>query len=172
MTETARQPAGIPAGGQFAATAHAEPGITLASTAVTPAAQKELIDALSEKRQEMDRLQGQMDLMNIDAAIGSIRRYYPDAARLQVDRAKHGWTGQPLDEYAPVGLLDKDGNDLTGGDRHWFYRRDPGDDQIDPGVSIHLARISGGFLGYRHEGISYDPDTNTHVIDMDHKFSA
>ena len=172
MTDIARQPQGIPAGGQFAATAHAEPGISLASTAITPPEQRKLLDALSAKRQEIDRLQNQMDLLNVDAAIGSVRRYFPNAARLRVDRAKHGWTGQPLDEYAPVGLLDQDGNDLTAGDPHWFYRRDSGDDQLDPGVSIHLARISSGFLGYRHEGISYDPESGTHVIDMDHKFSA
>ncbi|WP_422758996.1 hypothetical protein [Paenarthrobacter sp. C1] len=36
MTTTARQPKGMPVGGQFAATSHAEPGATLAGPAVTP----------------------------------------------------------------------------------------------------------------------------------------
>lgn len=171
-TDPSRQPQGIPTGGQYAATAHAEPGVALAPTAVTPAAQKELLGALSEKRQEIERLQGQMDLMNLDAAIGSVRRYFPQATQLHVDRARHGWTGDPLDQYAPKSLRDEEGNDLTADEPQWFYRRDPGDDQIDPGVSIHLARLSSGFFGYEHEGVSYDPETGTHVIDMNHTFSA
>jgi hypothetical protein len=173
MTETtARQPAGIPAGGQFAATAHAEPQVSLADPTRTPDAQRELLDALFEKRQEIHRLRSQMDLMTIDAAIGSVRRYFPTATRLHVDRARHGWTGERLDEYAPVSLRDKDGNDLTADEPKWFYRREPGDDNLDPGVSIHLSRLSSGFFHYDHEGVTYDPDTNTYVIDMDHKFYA
>jgi hypothetical protein len=35
-TNTTRQPAGIPAGGQFAATAHAEPSVTLPTTEARP----------------------------------------------------------------------------------------------------------------------------------------
>ncbi|WP_427019395.1 hypothetical protein ACQCSX_22140 (plasmid) [Pseudarthrobacter sp. P1] len=35
-TNTVRQPAGIPAGGQFAATSHAEPGVSLAPAAPEP----------------------------------------------------------------------------------------------------------------------------------------
>lgn len=172
MTETARQPQGIPAGGQFAATAHAEPEVSLTSTAVTPATQKELIGALSEKRQELLRLQGELDLMNVDAAIGSVRRYFPDAARLHVDRARHGWTGQPLDSFEAKSIRDRDGNDITPDDQHWYYRRDADDDQIDPGVSIHLSRLGTSFFGYPHEGISFDMETGDYVIDMDHKFSA
>jgi hypothetical protein len=172
MTDIPRQPQGIPAGGQFAAVAHAEPEVTLSSTAVTPDAQRQLLDALFEKRQEIHRLQSQMDLMTVDAAIGSLRRYFPDAARLHVDRSRHGWTGEPLDEFAPKSIRDKDGNDITPDDKHWFYRRDANDDQLDPGLSIHLSRLGTGFFGYEHEGISYDPESGDYVIDMDHKFSA
>lgn len=172
MTETARQPPGIPAGGQFAPTAHAEPGISLTSTAVTPAVQKELLGALSEKRQELHQLQSEMDLMNVDAAIGSVRRYFPDAARLHVDRARHGWTGAPLDSFEAKSIRDRDGNDITPDDQHWYYRRDTDDDQIDPGVSVHLSRLGTGFFGYQHEGVSFDPESGDYVIDMDHKFSA
>jgi hypothetical protein len=172
MTDIARQPQGIPAGGQFAATAHAEPELNLTSTAVTPAAQRQLLDALFEKRQEIHRLQEQMDLMNVDAAIGSVRRHFPDAAKLHVTRSRHGWTGEPLDEFSPAGIRDKDGHDITPGDKHWFYRRDKDDDQIDPGVSVHLSRLGTGFFGYEHEGVGYDPETGDYVIDMDHQFSA
>jgi hypothetical protein len=172
MTETARQPKGIPTGGQFAATAHAEPEVSLTSTAVTPPEQKDLLAALSEKRQELHRLQGEVDLMTVDAAIGSVRRHFPNAARLYVDRAKHGWTGQPLDSFEAKGIRDADGHDITPNDPHWYYRRDAGDDQVDPGVSIHLSRLGNRFFGYEHEGISYDMETGDYVIDMDHKFSA
>jgi hypothetical protein len=149
--EPNRQPQGIPTGGQFAATTHAEPEMALDSKTATPAAQKALLDALFEKRQEIHRLQGEMDLMNLDAAIGSVRRHFPEATRLHVGRARHGWTGDFLDEYAPKSLRDADGNDITSGEEKWFYRREPGDDNLDPGVSIHLARLSSGFFGYEHE---------------------
>lgn len=172
MTDTARQPQGIPAGGQFAAVVHTEPDVSLTPPVRTPAAQKKLLDDLFEKRQEIHRLQGQMDLMHVDAAIGSVRRHFPTATELRVGRGRHGWTGQPLDEYAPRSLRDKEGNDLTSEDPKWFYRREPGDDNLDPGVSIHLSRLGTGFFGYEHEGISYDPETGDIVIDMNHKFSA
>lgn len=158
--------------GKFTFKSQTESPIALAAPTQTPVAQKELLDAISDKRQVMHRLQGEMDLMNIDAAIGSVRRHFPEAARLHVDRARHGWTGDYLDQYAPKSLRDKDGNDITADDPKWYYRREPGDDQLDAGVSIHLSRLSSGFFGYQHEGVSFDPETGNHVIDMDHKFSA
>lgn len=85
MTETiSRQPQGIPSGGQFAPTAHAEPEVTLPPgvPAYDHEAQQERLTAISEKRQAMDRLQAEMDLLNVDAAIASVRRYFPEATEL------------------------------------------------------------------------------------------
>ncbi|MET4143777.1 hypothetical protein [Arthrobacter sp. UYCo732] len=174
MQTANRQPQGIPVGGQFAATTHAEPGVSL--DAGVPAydddAQKARLAAIAEKSKAISKLQAEMDLLNIDAAIGSVRKHFPDAAYLCVDRARHGWTGAALDEYAPKSLQDKEGNEITANDPKWFYRRDPGDDNIDPGVSIHMSRLGRSFFSYEHEGIRYDPETGNHVIDMNHKFAA
>ncbi|HAP90907.1 MAG TPA: hypothetical protein DEP82_06370 [Arthrobacter bacterium] len=175
MTETInRQPQGIPSGCQFAPTAHSEPDVSLTPTA--PAyddeVQKERLAAIADKCQAIHRLQTEMDLLNVDAAVASVRRNFPDAAELHVDNARHGWTGAALNEYAPIGLRDKDGNDITPDDPHWFDRRHPDDDNTDPGVSIHMSRLGRGFFGYEHEGIHYDPETGHRVIDMNHTFSA
>lgn len=76
------------------------------------------------------------------------------------------------DEYEAKSIRDKNGNDITPDDKHWYYRREPGDDNLDPGVSVHLSRLGASFFSYEHEGVGYDPETSTFVIDMDHKFSA
>lgn len=175
MNETInRQPQGIPAGGQFAVTAHAEPGVTLAPEvpAYDHEAQQERLTAISEKRQAMDRLQTEMDLLNVDAAIASVRKYFPEATELHIDHRRHGWTGELLDDYEPKSLRDKDGNDITAEEPKWFYRREPGSDGSEPLVSNHLWNIGRGFFGHGHEGVSYDPETGHRVIDMNHKFSA
>lgn len=171
--EPARQPPGIPVGGQFAATVHTEPvGVSLVpEPARTPDAQKELLEALFEKGQELHRLQAEMNLMNVDAAIGSVRRHFPAATRLHVG-LRRDRSGQSLDTVEPKSLRDEAGNDITAGEKHWYYRREPGDDNLDPGVSIHIGRLDSSFFGYEHEGIGYDTDTGDFVIDMNHTFSS
>lgn len=167
----ARQPTGIPTGGQFAATAHAEPGLTLAASSTTPAAQQERLQAIKAKSTAIEKLQNDMDLLNLDAAVASVRRYFPEAAELHIDNRRDRWSGDYLDSFAPAGLRGKNGEDLTGGDPNWHYRRDAGDDNLDPGVSIHIYNLSRGFFSYPHDGVRYDSETGHRVIDLTRTYS-
>lgn len=166
-----RQPSGIPAGGQFAATAHSESDITLTAPVTTPVAQQERLHAIKAKRTAIEKLQNDMDLLNLDAAVASVRRYFPDAAELLIDNRRDRWSGDYLEGFAPTALRGKNGEDLTGGDPNWHYRRDAGDDNLDPGVSIHVHNLSRGFFGYPHDGVRYDPETGHRVIDLNRTYS-
>lgn len=101
---TSRQPAGIPIGGQFAATAHAEPGITLspgASTAeVIETLQRYDADTRARQRELRDAAyQIDTERGKVGAALAAIelRQAYPAAAVIRFIRIGHRTGGVAVD---------------------------------------------------------------------------
>jgi hypothetical protein len=122
---TARQPKGIPAGGQFAATAHAEPAVALTGRPDRP---KSVMDHYLDRESVQNRrwrLQQQMDRLDKIQAAHSLRGVaalllarYPDAATLRIGEDPDGH-----DPYVPVSLADKDGAllELSRDDDEWTF---------------------------------------------------
>ncbi|MET4143776.1 hypothetical protein [Arthrobacter sp. UYCo732] len=107
----ARQPQGIPVGGQFAATTHAEPQITLpagASSAEDFVARR---DAVRERRDEahdqheaLDQLSQRLSVIGVAA---TILTKYPDAATLRVVENQDG-----ENQFDAISITDTDGSIL------------------------------------------------------------
>jgi hypothetical protein len=124
-TDTARQPKGIPAGGQFAATAHSEPDVALAGRPEQP---KSVMDRYLDREDVQNRrwrLQQQMERLEKIQAAHSLRSVsalllarYPDAATLRIGEDPDGH-----DPYVPVSLADEDGAllELTRDDDVWMF---------------------------------------------------
>jgi hypothetical protein len=123
--DTARQPKGIPSGGQFAATAHAEPDVALAGRPEKP---KTVMDRYLDREAVQNRrwrLQQQMERLDKIQAAHSLRSVaalllarYPDAATLRIGEDPDGH-----DPYVPVSLANKDGAllELTRDNDEWMF---------------------------------------------------
>lgn len=97
---TNRQPEGIPIGGQFAATAHKEPGVSL----VVP--QKDPVGELLE--QQFTAAKDRYEAYEQNAWVADVRRKYPDAAFAYV-----GVTNDRGGRYtAGMGLFSADGEEI------------------------------------------------------------
>ena len=93
-TSTARQPKGVPVGGQFAATTHAEPQITLPAGSSSVEDFVARRDAVRERRDEaheqheaLDQLSQRLSVIGVAA---SILTKYPDAATLRIAENQDG----------------------------------------------------------------------------------
>lgn len=108
-TDITRQPKGIPAGGQFAATAHAEPNLELAPaeprTVTEHFLEREAVSAkrrrLHEQLERMERIQATHSLRSVAA---TVLARFPGAVTLRVGADEDG-----RDEYAPVSIANADG---------------------------------------------------------------
>ncbi|ACL42148.1 hypothetical protein Achl_4197 (plasmid) [Pseudarthrobacter chlorophenolicus A6] len=108
-TDITRQPKGIPVGGQFAATAHAEPAIELqkpeTKTVTERFLDREAVFAkrrrLYEQLERMERIQAAHSLRSVAA---TILARFPGAVTLRVGADQDG-----RDEYAPVSIANVDG---------------------------------------------------------------
>jgi hypothetical protein len=91
---TARQPQGIPAGGQFAATAHAEPQITLPAGSASVEEFVAQRDAVRERRDEAREHYDSLDVLSqrlsARGVAASILAKYPTAATLRVSENEEG----------------------------------------------------------------------------------
>ncbi|MFB9713902.1 hypothetical protein [Arthrobacter methylotrophus] len=109
-TDTAaRQPKGIPAGGQFAATAHTEPAIGLVSSEPQSAsehfgvyfAHQELLRRHREQAEVLDHMHQIQSLRCLSSAILA---KYPDAAVLRIRESEDG-----ENQFDLISLADADG---------------------------------------------------------------
>lgn len=108
-TDITRQPKGIPAGGQFAATAHAEPTVELAPTEPKTVTDhyldREAVFAkrrrLHEQLERMERIQAAHSLRSVAA---TVLARFPGAVTLRVGADEDG-----RDEYVPVSIANADG---------------------------------------------------------------
>lgn len=115
-----RQPQGIPVGGQFAATTHAEPQISLpvgSSSAEDFVARRDAIrerrDEAHEQYEALDQLSQRLSVIGVAA---SIVAKYPNAATLRVAENQDG-----ENSFDPISITAADGtvlehSDTDGGD--------------------------------------------------------
>ncbi|GAB3283598.1 hypothetical protein GCM10027449_26780 [Sinomonas notoginsengisoli] len=108
----ARQPKGIPIGGQFAATAHAEPGITLAAPAGQTPTREQVIDQACDYYGEGMRpsFEKQFEEVSTEAGEALLVQsldglYNPDSPH-QVDRTYYGVKPRHCDALAELGYTD------------------------------------------------------------------
>jgi hypothetical protein len=171
-TNTTRQPAGIPIGGQFAATAHAEPKVSLASAAAAgydQQRQARVRQAISARVEAMRQAASELELLQLDGAIGCALRDFPDATELRLNY-EHSQSGMLLEGMKPVSLRDGHGRELTGGAPGSFaYRQsnsDPG-----PTLANHIRSISHGFFNAKRPGIGFDFTTGETTVDLTRTYS-
>ena len=98
---TARQPTGIPTGGEFAPTAKAPSGVSLPADA--PAASQVVLSALETCRLEAEEAQHQYENASARAAAETIRAAFPDAARAEIKDLGEA-AGDLPGAYSLVGL--------------------------------------------------------------------
>jgi hypothetical protein len=186
MTTAARQPKGVPVGGQFAATAHAEPeGAQLVNLKIgepRPMTREELVitgqavennPALSEiarqvhhNRQRIELANKMMDKTMLDATVIHVRQILPGAREVRVRPYRLG------DQHMVPTFVRTANDDFIGANyakgenADWATRTVEG---ADPGsVTEALAGVS------LHSDIwdtdprcDYDPQTEEHIIYLD-----
>lgn len=107
-----RQPQGIPVGGQFAATAHAEPQITLPAGSSSAEEFVRERDALRERRDAAKEYAGDLDRLAqriaIRGAASTILTEYPDAATLRIQENADG-----ENQYDVISITAADGSTLA-----------------------------------------------------------
>lgn len=126
MTEnTARQPKGIPVGGQFAATAHSEAdlslslnpavGPTLAALIVQRDLSRERFERLDEQRDALDRM---VQAQSIKTLAAGLLEKYPNAVTLRIEENQNG-----ENQFDAVHLIAADGRTLENAedDDAWIY---------------------------------------------------
>jgi hypothetical protein len=183
---TARQPKGVPAGGQFAATSHAEPeGAQLVGLKIgepRPMTREELVitgqavennPALSEiarmvhhNRQRIELANKMMDRTMLDATVIHVRQILPGAKELRVRPYRLGDQQMVPTFVRTVNDEFIGANYAKGESADWASRTVEG---ADPGsVTEALAGIT------RHSDIwdtdprcDYDPQTEEHIIYLD-----
>lgn len=126
MTEnTARQPKGIPVGGQFAATAHSEADLSLSPHPTGPATLAELIAQRDLSRERFERLDEQRDALDrmvqaqsIKTLAAGLLEKYPDAVTLRIEENQDG-----ENQFDAVHLIAADGRTLENAedDDAWIY---------------------------------------------------
>jgi hypothetical protein len=171
-TNTTRQPAGIPAGGQFAATAHAEPEVSLAPAAATgydPERQARVRQAISARTEAMRQAAAELELLQLDGAIGCALRDFPEATELRLNY-EHSQAGILLEGMKPVSLRDRDGRELTGGTLGGFAYRQS---NTEPGPTLanHVRSISHGFFNAKRPGVGFDFTTGETTVDLTRTYS-
>lgn len=139
----ARQPEGVPTGGQFAAMTKSEaPGVSLtAASEPDITAMAEALDELRVgwgRRADLPTATGEhldrtMQHSSVQLAAAVVRRNYPGARALVIRENQDG-----EDQYDMHRVLDEDGNDIesTADDSTWIY------EEIDGEGSSSLGELS------------------------------
>ncbi|MET4144184.1 hypothetical protein [Arthrobacter sp. UYCo732] len=168
---TTRQPKGVPVGGQFAATAHAEPDLTLTPAQTPPQPIGEVLKERYAAAKE------QHDAYAQNEWVSAVREEYPDAAYAYVDVASDAGGSYTLG----MGLYKADGTEIdldeengvlfeNGYDAHW----DMGPHQDLPDKTLFTPR-SGVFtldsIADRWAGMQSSPEPSSdpfaHLTGMD-----
>lgn len=157
----AHKPAGIPEGGQFAATSHAEPALSLTVESRFDAeAHAELNTAIRTETARVEEAKRKLSRMHLDAAAAIVRKDFPDAAGLELDfTSSTGMTAKAV--------RDRDGNVLSEG-TSWIYSS-PGDGSY---LCSHLDAVQQSLFYNGAEGFRYEDETGALIVDLDHRFSA
>ncbi|ACL42149.1 hypothetical protein Achl_4198 (plasmid) [Pseudarthrobacter chlorophenolicus A6] len=128
----ARQPQGIPAGGQFAATTHSEPQITLpaGSTSIEEfiANRDAVRERRDEAREDYDTLDVHSQRLSARGVAATILAKYPNAATLRVSENQDG-----ENQFDAISITAEDGTVLEhvdDGDEWAFQEMIPNAPQI------------------------------------------
>jgi hypothetical protein len=168
--DAARQPAGIPTGGQFAATAHAEPDVTLETAAdirqpYHPDRHALLLTQADRRLHAVDKMLKEQDRLSMEAAKSGILRDYPTATEMRV-KQHFGDRGSQF-RSTLEGIRDKDGNNLAAGVSNWDYKPAP-----DGGRSISNSfhEIRNRFFDYEND-FAYDTETGEIIVPLDRDYA-
>ncbi|HEX9086145.1 MAG TPA: hypothetical protein VF867_01300 [Arthrobacter sp.] len=165
------EPAGQPTGGQFAKQIRLESGIILdrgSAPSYSPARMRELQRGIAERQEIRDRLQGEMDAMNLDSVVSCALRDYPAATELRLRHVPDRRTGEPTEVLEATELRDTFDTTLTSG-ISWKYRR-AGHAELP--LAAHLHSMSGSFFSQTREGIGYDPNAGEITVDLTRNYSS
>lgn len=168
--DTARQPAGIPTGGQFAVTAHAEPEVSLEAAAAAeqpyhPDRHALLLSQADLRTHAVDKMLKEQDRLSMEAVKSGILRDYPAATEMRV-KQHFGDRGSQF-RSTLEGIRDKDGNNLTEGVSNWDYKAAP-----DGGRSISNSfhEIRNRFFDYEND-FAYDTETGEIIVPLDRDYT-
>jgi hypothetical protein len=167
--EASRQPAGIPVGGQFAATAHAEPEVSLtAATAPRPHNPDEhalLLKQADRRQSAISKMLTENDKLSMEAVSSGIRRDFPTATELRV-KQHFGDRGTRFNSTL-ASVRDKDGNNLTEGNSSWDYK--PSAEGARP-ILHSFTDIRSQFFDYQND-FAYDGETNEIIVPLDRNYA-
>jgi hypothetical protein len=167
--ETSRQPAGIPAGGQFAATAHAEPEVNLASAAAprphNPDEHELLLNQAGQRQSAIARMLAENDKLSMEAVSSGIRRDFPTATELRV-KQHFGERGTRYNSTL-ASVRDKDGNNLTEGNSSWDYK--PSAEGARP-ILHSFSDIRSQFFDYQND-FAYDGAAGEIIVPLDRNYA-
>lgn len=165
--DTARQPAGVPVGGQFAATTHAEPGVSLVSAAAQPGQYNPdrhalLMSQTNIRHSAMDRLLKEQDKLSMEAAKSGILRDYPTATELRI-KQNFGRRGERFNSTM-ASVRDQDGTNLTEDTKDWDYRGGPNGEQS---ILRSFSDVRSQFFDYEND-FAYDAGEIIIPLDRDY----
>ncbi|MET4143779.1 hypothetical protein [Arthrobacter sp. UYCo732] len=166
---TARQPAGIPVGGQFAATTHSDPAVTLDEPAATrqhnPDHHALLMKQAWKRQVEVAHLLRDQDRISMEAVSSAILRDFPTATELRV-RQNFGERGKRYDSTI-VCVRDKDGVNITEGIRAWDLEPGPtGGDSAANAFSL----IRSQFFDYEND-FDFDRDNGEIIVPLNRDYA-
>lgn len=167
--DAARQPAGIPAGGQFAATAHAEPEVNLAVAAAPrphdPEEHALLLSQADRRQAAIAKMQTENDKLSLEAVSSGVRRDFPTATELRVKQH----FGERGTRFNPTmaSVRDKDGTNLTKGNSSWDYL--PSHEGARP-IMYSFTDIRPQFFDYQND-FGYDAATGEVIVPLDRNYA-
>lgn len=156
----AHKPAGTSDGGQFARTTHGEPAVALTGQPAFDAdAHAELTAAIRAETFRIDEAKRQLSRMQLDAALGAVRKEFPDAAELELGFSSSFGMN-------PKAVRDKNGNVLSEG-TSWIYSAPEGASS----VASHLDQTSQSLFYNGQDGFRYEDETGALLVNVNHRFS-
>jgi hypothetical protein len=166
----ARQPKGVPTGGQFAATSHGEPQVMTREELIVIGQAVEGNPALSEATRQVHHSRRQLadaikavDESLLNAAIVHARQIHPGATemRLSDSRSRPGWL-ETSSLTTAEGEVIRD----TGSHDSWAFNTIEGSDPAD--IYDAVASISqNSDIWYTDPRCDYDHRTREHIIYLD-----
>lgn len=155
----AHKPAGTADGGQFARTTHGESSVALTGA---PAFDADIHDELNAAiRAEMiriDEAKQKLSRMQLDAALGVVRKDFPEAAELELSFSSNfGMNAKAV--------RDENGNVLSEG-TSWMYSAPAGASSL----SSHLDQTSHSLFYNGTDGFRYEEESGALLVDVTHRF--
>jgi hypothetical protein len=153
---------GVPAGGEFSATAHSDEVPDLAAKPARvhdPERHRKLQTQAGDRRRAMDRILKEHDQLSVAELASAVLRDYPDADNVRV---RIEYTGSGRDITKLTGIRDAAGTDLTAGVEGWAYRHNH---QDDPSLNSVFKEIRQRFFDLEND-LDYDPESREIIVPL------